>query len=94
MTRGTVRNTATGTLCNIFPLLTRDSTLSQTSKLTLYKLLIRSLLTYAAPVCNTTCYSNYLKLQVVQNSSLRVIVDYPRGTPISHLRDTLNIEPI
>jgi hypothetical protein len=44
----TVTNKATGTLCNIFPLLTRDSTLSQTSKLTLYKLLVRSLRTYAS----------------------------------------------
>jgi hypothetical protein len=81
----TVTNKATGNLCNIFPLLTRDSTLSQTSKLTLYKLLIRSLLTYAATVCNTTCNSNYLKLQVFKIKSLRVIGDYRRGTPISHL---------
>jgi hypothetical protein len=35
-----VTNKAIGTLCNIFPLLTRDSTLSQTSKLTLCTLLI------------------------------------------------------
>jgi hypothetical protein len=58
----TVYNKATGTVCNVFPLLNQDSTLSQTSRLTLYKLLIRSLLTQAAPVCNTTCNSNYLKL--------------------------------
>jgi hypothetical protein len=90
----TVTNKAIGTLCNIFPLLTRDSTLSQTSKLTLYKLLIRSLLTYATPVWNTTCNSNYLKLQGFRNKSLRVIGVYTRGTPISHLHDTLNIEPI
>jgi hypothetical protein len=44
----TVTNKAAGTLCNIFPLLTRDSTLSQTSKITLYKLLIQSLLIYTA----------------------------------------------
>jgi hypothetical protein len=85
----TVSNKAIGTPCNIFPLLNRDSTLSQTSKLTLYKLLIPSLLTYAAPVCNTTCNSNYLKLQIVQNKSLSIIGDYPRGTPIFHLHDSL-----
>jgi hypothetical protein len=53
----TVTSRATGTLCNIFPLLTRHSTLSQTSKLTLNKLLTRSLLTYAAPVYNTTWFN-------------------------------------
>jgi hypothetical protein len=90
----TVSNKATGTFCNIFPLLNQNSTLSQTSTLTLYKLLIRSLLTHAAPVCNTTCNSNYLKLQVVQNTSLRIIGDYPRGTPISPLHDSLNIESL
>jgi hypothetical protein len=81
----TVTNKATSTLCNIFLLLTWHSTLSQTSKLTLHKLLIRSLLTYATPVCNTTCDSNYLKLQVAQNKSLRVIGVYPRENPISNL---------
>jgi hypothetical protein len=90
----TVTNKATGTLCNVFRLLTRHSTLSQTSKLTLYKLLILSLLTYDAPGSNTTCDSNYLKVQFVQSKSLRVIGACPRGTPISHLHDTLNIEPI
>ena len=44
--------------------------------------------------CNTTCKSNYLKLQVVQNKSLRVIGVYHSGTAISHLHDTLNIKPI
>jgi hypothetical protein len=77
----TVSNKATGTLCNIYSLLNRDSTLTQTSKLTLYKLLIRSLLTYATPVWNTTCNSNYLKLQVVQNKSLLIIGAYPRELP-------------
>ena len=71
-----VSNKTIGTLCNIFPLLNRDS---QTSKLTLYKLLIQSHLT--PPIWNTTCNSNYRKLQVIQNKSLHIIRDYPRGTP-------------
>jgi len=39
---------ATGTFLKLFPLLARDSTLSLPNKLTLYKLLIRPVLTYAA----------------------------------------------
>ena len=40
---------ATGTFLKLFLLLARDSTLSLPNKLTLYKLLIRPVLTYAAP---------------------------------------------
>ena len=50
----TVTHKATGVLLKIFPLLARDSTLSSYNKLTLYKLLIRPILTYAAPVWSNT----------------------------------------
>jgi hypothetical protein len=85
---------ATGVLCPIFPLIARDSTLTQSNKLTLYKLLVRSILTYAAPVSSSTCPSNYLKPQVIQLKCHRVIGNYPRHTPTSHLHDMLNTEPI
>ena len=49
---------ATGIFLQIFPLLARDSTLSIPNEITLYKLLIRSMLTYAAPVWSNTS-SNY-----------------------------------
>ena len=39
----------TGIFLQLFPLLARDSTLSIPNKLTLYKLCIRPILTYAAP---------------------------------------------
>jgi hypothetical protein len=40
---------ASGMLLQLFPLLARNSTLSLANKLSLYKLYIRSMLTYAAP---------------------------------------------
>ena len=43
---------------------------SHSNKLTLYKLLIRSLLTYADPVWSSTCSSNYLRLQVIQSKNI------------------------
>jgi len=49
-----VTHKATGTLVKLFPLLAHDSTSSAQNKLTLYKLCIRSILTYAAPVCSST----------------------------------------
>jgi hypothetical protein len=77
-----------------FPLLARDSALTQSNKLTLYTSLIRSILTDAAPVWSSTCSSNYLRLQVIQSKNLRVIGNHPNRTPTSHLHNSLNIKPI
>jgi hypothetical protein len=85
---------ASGTLLQLFPLLARDSTLTLTNKLTLYKLFIRSMLTYAAPIWSITSSYNYRYLQVSQSKCLCVIGNYPRRTPIPCLHATLNIPPI
>ena len=87
-------NKAKPVVCNVYPLLARNSTFTQCSKLTLYKLLIRSILNFAALVCSSTCPSNYLRLPVNQSKCLRIIGNYPRLTPTSHLHDSLNTEPI
>ena len=84
-----VTHKATGVLLKLFPLLARDSTLSSHNKFTLYKLLIRPVLTYAAPV-----WSNYRHLQLLQSKCLRVIGSYLRRTPIPHLHSAFNLEPI
>ena len=85
---------ATGTFLKLFPLLACDSTLSLPNKLTLYKLLIRPVLTYAALVWSNTSSSNYSQLQILQSKCLRVIGNYPRSTPITHLHIALHLEPI
>jgi hypothetical protein len=89
-----VTHKATGVLLAPFPLLARDSTLSLPNKLILYKLLIRPILTYAAPVWSNTSISNYRHLQIIQSKRLRVVGNYPRQTPIHLLHSTLNIEPL
>jgi hypothetical protein len=53
-------------MVKLLPLLAHDSTLSTQNKLTLYKLSIRSVLTYAAPVWSNTSSSNYRRLQILQ----------------------------
>jgi hypothetical protein len=72
----------------------RDSTLSLANKLSLYKLFIRSLLTYAAPVWSNASRSNLHRLQVFQSKCLRVIGNYPSRTPIPYLHAALSIPPI
>jgi len=86
----TIANKATGILCNTFCLLARVPSLTQSNRLTLY---IRSILTYATPVCISTCPSNYLKLPATQSECLRVISNYPRRTATFHSHDTVNIDP-
>ena len=61
----TVANKATGVFFNISPLLARNSAPTQSNKVTIYKLLIRSTFTYAAPLCSSTCSSNYFRLKVI-----------------------------
>jgi hypothetical protein len=60
----------------------------------LYKLLLRSMITYAAPVWSSTSLTNYRHLQVYQSKCLRVIGDFPRRTPISYLHAHLQMIPI
>ena len=64
------------------------------NKLTLYKLCIRSILTYAAPVWSSASVSNYRRLQVLQSKCLRVIGNLPRRTPIHQLHTIRSILPI
>jgi hypothetical protein len=64
---------------------------STANKPTLYKLFIRSVLTYAAPVWSNTSPSNYRRLQILQSKCLRIIGNYPTRTPTIRLHDALNI---
>jgi len=65
-----------------------------TFKLTLHKLLIRPILTYATPVWSNASNTNYRHLQTLQSKCLRVIGNYPKRNPIHFLHSSLNIEPI
>ena len=60
----------------------------------MYKLFIRSVLTYAAPVWSNTSSYNYRRLQILQSKCLRVIGNFPRRNPIPRLHAALNAIPI
>jgi len=62
------------------------------NSVTLYKLLTRSILPYAAPVCSSTCFSNNLILQVFLSKYLRVFGNHPRSSLTSNLHYILNTE--
>jgi hypothetical protein len=59
-----------------------------------YKLLLRSMITNAAPVWSSKSPTNYRHLQVYQSKCLHAIGDFPRRTPVSNLHAHLQIIPI
>jgi hypothetical protein len=70
-----------------------DSPLTIPNKILLYKILLRSMITHAAPVWSSTSLTNYRHLQIYQSKCLRVIGDFPRRTPISNLHTYLQMIP-
>jgi hypothetical protein len=90
----TVLHKAMCTFLKIFLLLARDSPLTIPNKILPYKLLLRSMITYAAPVWSSTSLTNYRHLQVCQSKYLRVIEDFPRRTLISYLHAHFQMIPI
>lgn len=68
---------ATKRLGMLYPLINRISKLSLNNSLTLYKSLIKPILTYACPIWGTTCKTNINKLQAVQNKATRIITKSP-----------------
>lgn len=78
-------------LFQLFPLFNPKSKLSSENKMLIYKSAIRPILTYGSPVWKQMCKTNYRKLQIIQNKSLRIISGLPRYTPIVSLHEFLNI---
>jgi hypothetical protein len=65
--------------------------LSANIKLTLYKALIRSIISYASPTWEFAANTHLLKLQRLQNKVLRTIGNFPRRTPVRELYNAFNI---
>lgn len=82
-------NTAVRTL---YSLLNRKSKLMTDCKLLLYKVAIRPIATYAAPVLNMMANIHKKKLQVFQNKTIKMILNVHWRTPTDHIHDDSNIE--
>jgi hypothetical protein len=70
------------TFISIYPLL-KIERLSVNTKLTLYTVLIRSIMSYACPTWEFAADSHLLKLQCLQKKVLCTVVDLPSCT-LSH----------
>lgn len=67
------RDKAQKAFISIYPLIARNSKLSQQNKNILFKSLIRPILTYSAPLWKDAAKSHLKKLQVIQNKTLKSI---------------------
>jgi hypothetical protein len=60
-------------------------------KLTLHKVLISSVMTYACPTWDFAAHTHLIKLQRLQNKVLRSIDNFPRRTSVRELHKAFNI---
>lgn len=84
----------------LYPLLKRTSGLSSVNKLCLYKVFVRSVLTYAIQIWHTASNAHLSRVQIFQNRALRSIMDL-RPHPVTYrqvtnvvLHDMTDIETI
>jgi hypothetical protein len=78
----------------LYPLLNRNSGMSQENKTLLYKQVIRPIITYGAPILSHI--SNYAMqpLEVLQNKCMRLATGAPRYTRITDLRERTGLPSI
>lgn len=77
-----------------YSLLNRRSSLSTRNKTAFYKLCIRPIMTYAAPIIITAAKSHKKRLQVVQNKTIRMITNAPWWTRTHELHEETSIDMI
>lgn len=86
-----VAGKAVQAMCQLYPLFNKYCKLSNNNKMLIYKVCIRPIFTYAAPVWSNTSVANIKTLQLIQNRCLRIIGKYPRWKKISEMHSELDI---
>ncbi|GFV54379.1 RNA-directed DNA polymerase from mobile element jockey [Trichonephila clavipes] len=82
------------TLYTLLPLLNRSSILSLKSKRLIYLQYLQPTLTCACQIWGCAAQHHLNKLQILQNRTLRLILNYPRFIARRYLHRDSNIDPI
>lgn len=75
----------------LYPLISRKSKLHLKNKITIYKLAIRPIMTYACPAFINIGKCHLEKIQKFQNRILRMILNLNRFTRIKHLHEVASV---
>lgn len=78
----------------LYPLMSKNSKLSMKNKNLIYKMILRPILVYGAPVWCSAAKTNLKPLQIFQNKCLRLILSASRYSRITELHEQANIKTI
>lgn len=78
----------------LYPLLNRKSQLHVTNKLLIYKLAIRPILTYGMPALKGISKTQTKRLQIIQNKTLKLILNKPWDESTQHIHQLTNMQYI
>ena len=78
----------------LYSMFNRKSRLQQACKVLLYKVAIRPIVTYGAPVFNSMAQTHKKKLQTVQNKILKMILNVPWLTSTVEIHERSQIETV
>lgn len=81
-------------ISTLYPLLCRNSKLSEKNKLLIYKMIIRAAITYGSQIMKHAAYTHKKRLQIVQNRCLKIIRNLPRRYPTNVLHLECSLETI
>jgi hypothetical protein len=76
----------------IYSLLNRKSQLNIESKLLLYKVALRPIISYAAPIFSNIANTHKKKLQTIQNKILKMILNKPWHTSSAEIHEITKME--
>lgn len=78
----------------LYSMLNRKSRLNRDSKILLFKVAIRPIMTYATPILNNMAASHKKRLQVSQNKIIKMILDVPWRTSTNSIHEETGMETI
>lgn len=81
-------------MSSLYPMFNKSSRLSELNKLLIYKMIIRPIITYAAPVWSSASSTNIKTLQVIQNKCLRIAGNFPRYTRTSRIHNKFKVPSV
>jgi hypothetical protein len=78
----------------LYPMINRRSKLNVRNKLLLYKVVLRPVITYAAPILHGIADIHLKKLQVFQNKIIKIALNLPMQTSTNFVHQAANIDTI